>query len=642
MLRESLRERFGERPEVPIRADAVKLLASETRLSILRLLNKRRMTVSELARQLGLNKSTVHEHLAKLVEGGLLLRDASEEREWVYYELTRTGHYVLQPAAARFVLLPGLAAAALVALALLHVFLTAGQGLAIHADEPSAPAGEAHLWALEVARPGLLGLREPARDAQLWLLTPEQAAEFQVAGARPAGARPLGSGEGLREEAPGRFTFRVPLEPGIHYVLAESPGLPAALFPIRAEAVEVVPKSPSVLPGIDPPQVELALRVGGESAGGGFVQALDEGGREVAQAPVLNGRAVLTLAEPVGEVRFRFRPAEPGSVFADANGVLHAPRPHIAFEPAEIPLHVPAEVRVVVDDPSRGPREGAGVALEGPGGGVLAQARTDPSGSAVLRARLTDPGELALRVGKLEAGRVAAKPGLRVWVEPGPHWEGEEVRVRTLLMGAEPQPVGAAVLLLDGREVGVTDGEGWLPLQFGLGGRYELEARREGYVAGSTHLTVLPRTGYVTPSGLRGPGFAGLAAPAAAAGPGVEVQDARVLLGQDTRVRALLANPDPLPRVLRAELREDGRVVEVKGVEAEGGGQAWAEFTYEPREPGLHSVTVNGLPPQRVEALEALSGGGAPERRATPGPEPWLLAGGLALAALALAARRRP
>ena len=31
------------------------------------------MTVSELARALDLNKSTVHEHLAKLVEGGLIL-----------------------------------------------------------------------------------------------------------------------------------------------------------------------------------------------------------------------------------------------------------------------------------------------------------------------------------------------------------------------------------------------------------------------------------------------------------------------------------------------------------------------------------------------------------------------------------------
>jgi DNA-binding transcriptional ArsR family regulator len=71
-------------------------LVSETRITILKKLDQRAMTVSELARELGIAKSAVHEHLAKLAEAGLVeKRDAG--RKWVYYHLTPKAKGILHP-----------------------------------------------------------------------------------------------------------------------------------------------------------------------------------------------------------------------------------------------------------------------------------------------------------------------------------------------------------------------------------------------------------------------------------------------------------------------------------------------------------------------------------------------------------------
>lgn len=642
MLGESLRERFGERPEVPIRHEAIKLLASETRLGILKLLDKRRMTVSELARALELNKSTVHEHLAKLVEGGLLVRDESPEREWVYYDLTKTARYVLQPASARFVLLMGAAVAAgFLVLALMHVLLTAGQGLALYTEEPVAQAGEAKLWSVDVTRPGVLGLRAPVEEAQLYLLSAEQAADYQFTRALPEEARRLGPAEDLQRGAPGEFRFTASLAPGVHYLLAVEPGTPSALLPLRAEAVEVQPRQPTVLVGVDPPQVEVAVRFRGGPVPAGLVEALGEDGRELAQVPVLNGRAVFNLQEAAGKVSFRFKPAAERSAFAAALGSLQAPRPHVAFEPSQVPVLVPAEVRVVVDDPVLGPRAGAPVTLVTPDGRAVAAAATNETGSGHLEVRLTEPGELILKAGALEVGRIVAKPGLRVWLEPGPHWEGDTVLVRSLLMGREPQAVAGTSILLDGRELGTTGPDGELELQFGLGGRYVVEARREGYVPGSTVADVLPKTGFVLSGGLRA-GFTLGLGPAPGEGPArVEVAQPRLLLGDSTRVRALLRNPDSLERVLAAELREDGGLLEARAVSLGPGEAAWVGFEYTPRATGVHDVQVNDLAARQVEVVQGSPEGGSGASRAVPGaPAPALLLA-LAGAALAVAVGRR-
>ncbi len=86
---------------VTIDRDALKLLASDTRLDILKALKLRRMTVSELSAFLALGKSTVFEHVGKLSDGGLVSRRDDPAREWVYYELTEKAKHLMNPSDAR-------------------------------------------------------------------------------------------------------------------------------------------------------------------------------------------------------------------------------------------------------------------------------------------------------------------------------------------------------------------------------------------------------------------------------------------------------------------------------------------------------------------------------------------------------------
>ena len=57
---------------------------------MLKSLKERRKTVAELSREPNLSKSTIHEHLTKLMEIGFVERKTNPNRKWFYYELYRT------------------------------------------------------------------------------------------------------------------------------------------------------------------------------------------------------------------------------------------------------------------------------------------------------------------------------------------------------------------------------------------------------------------------------------------------------------------------------------------------------------------------------------------------------------------------
>jgi DNA-binding transcriptional ArsR family regulator len=82
--------------KVTLDREAFKVLASDTRLDILKALDERGMTVSELGRRLDLNKATVFEHLEKLVAAGLV-KKLDEDRKWVYYQLSWKARRILHP-----------------------------------------------------------------------------------------------------------------------------------------------------------------------------------------------------------------------------------------------------------------------------------------------------------------------------------------------------------------------------------------------------------------------------------------------------------------------------------------------------------------------------------------------------------------
>ena len=107
--------------------ESFKALASDVRVGILKRLDVRRETVTDLSNLLNLSKPTLLEHLEKLQAAGLVNR-MDEGRKWIYYELSGKGRKILHPERVAITLALGTA----VALAAIGVFylLFAGTGLA--------------------------------------------------------------------------------------------------------------------------------------------------------------------------------------------------------------------------------------------------------------------------------------------------------------------------------------------------------------------------------------------------------------------------------------------------------------------------------------------------------------------------------
>lgn len=87
---------FRSVDKITLDREVFKALASDTRLDILKALDVRQKTVTELAKELGLNKATVFEHLEKLAAVDLIQK-LEDERKWVYWQLTWKGRRLLHP-----------------------------------------------------------------------------------------------------------------------------------------------------------------------------------------------------------------------------------------------------------------------------------------------------------------------------------------------------------------------------------------------------------------------------------------------------------------------------------------------------------------------------------------------------------------
>ena len=83
----------GQEMEVP--AEEIKIFADVTRVSILKALNKRRYTISELSRVLNISRQAVLYHM-KILETTGYVRRISDSRKWVYYELTDASKSILR------------------------------------------------------------------------------------------------------------------------------------------------------------------------------------------------------------------------------------------------------------------------------------------------------------------------------------------------------------------------------------------------------------------------------------------------------------------------------------------------------------------------------------------------------------------
>jgi len=86
----------GSGAKITLDQESFKALASDVRVGILKRLDVRRETVTDLSNLIALSKPTLLEHLEKLQNAGLVKR-VDEGRKWIYYELTDKGRKILHP-----------------------------------------------------------------------------------------------------------------------------------------------------------------------------------------------------------------------------------------------------------------------------------------------------------------------------------------------------------------------------------------------------------------------------------------------------------------------------------------------------------------------------------------------------------------
>lgn len=111
--------------KITLDQESFRALASDVRVEILKRLDVRRETVTDLSNLLSLSKPTLLEHLEKLQSASLVKR-VDEGRKWIYYELSEKGRKILHPERVAITL----ALAAAVFLAAVGIFYLLAAGLA--------------------------------------------------------------------------------------------------------------------------------------------------------------------------------------------------------------------------------------------------------------------------------------------------------------------------------------------------------------------------------------------------------------------------------------------------------------------------------------------------------------------------------
>ncbi|NOX71810.1 MAG: ArsR family transcriptional regulator [Candidatus Micrarchaeota archaeon] len=111
--------------KITLDRETFRVLASETKIKILKSIDERRKTLTELAKELGMSPSTVKEHLDNLSKAGLI-EQKDDGHKWKYYELTRQGNEILHPGSKRIMLV--LAASTIAVLGVLYDLARTGFG----------------------------------------------------------------------------------------------------------------------------------------------------------------------------------------------------------------------------------------------------------------------------------------------------------------------------------------------------------------------------------------------------------------------------------------------------------------------------------------------------------------------------------
>ena len=82
--------------KVLIDRETLKAIAVDTRLNILKLLAKKKYTLTDLSEMLGLGNSTIKEHMDNLIKAGLVEKEETD-RKWKFYSITLKGRRLVEP-----------------------------------------------------------------------------------------------------------------------------------------------------------------------------------------------------------------------------------------------------------------------------------------------------------------------------------------------------------------------------------------------------------------------------------------------------------------------------------------------------------------------------------------------------------------
>lgn len=586
---------------LPLEGDMIELLAAETRREILGLLQERRMTVTELSRELDLGKATVHEHLDKLTDAELVRRD-EDDRLWVYYELSHRGERLLNPRRTRFYLaLAGALVAALVAgLAVYGYMQVAGpeveptsQSRALEAD-PAVALADQEAYADEPVR---LEARVNATDVDAFLVDEQAASRIRegdlgVRGLRLQPSTP--STDAGTAQARGNrtlLTSEASLGPGTYYLYVRTPeGDNAPSMPsVRLLGLEAEPDRRRWHRGLDPGPLVVTVTRDGAPANG--TVRLGGADRESVRltAPLADGRArfparALDDLEP-GDYRLGVRPADRDR-WIDVEARLTVGDAPLGIHP----LHVRGDagpVHVEVGGPPR-LRE-APPSIRGAPGAVEA---TETGWRIALEPR--EPGTATVQLGRTEPATVQVHPSatLHATVREGP-------RVVWTVETPAGEPVPDAALRLDARGLGFTNDTGQLASDLPDEGSHRLAV---GLPDGSTVHRALHVDGWR------------IQAPS----PSLRVEPVTVnATGSRAQLGVRVANELGVPQPATATASLDGAVVDAQALEVPAGGTAGANLTV-PADAGRQRITVAAPALDPVPFTYRNASGGDPSEEDSP------------------------
>ncbi|MBN2251702.1 MAG: winged helix-turn-helix transcriptional regulator [Candidatus Altiarchaeota archaeon] len=125
--------------KITLDRETFKALAVDTRVRILKILDERQHTLSDLAEELDMAPSTIKEHLETLVSAGLI-KQMDKGMKWKYYRLTPKGRQIINPHEKKVLIV--LAASLLTLAASLNMMLGKFKALTWSMPVPTSPAPE--------------------------------------------------------------------------------------------------------------------------------------------------------------------------------------------------------------------------------------------------------------------------------------------------------------------------------------------------------------------------------------------------------------------------------------------------------------------------------------------------------------------